>query len=152
MMDRKTGRSRGFGFVYVARETAGEALERMHGKILDGRKISVTRAVPEQHTMPGTPANLLASGRGIRTSAPGMRMHGRPNDGCPGDGRPSDGRPGDGRPGDGLLGNGRPGDGRVPQQSWGAGRGRGRADRCAPPFTCLLLNEIVLEWDHCLFQ
>jgi RNA recognition motif-containing protein len=77
MMDRKTGRSRGFGFVFVAREAADEALERMHGKLLDGRKISVTRAVPEQHTMPGTPANLLATGRGIRTGAPGMRMHGR---------------------------------------------------------------------------
>lgn len=68
MIDRKTGRSRGFGFVFLS-ETAStqDAINNMHGAIVDGRKISVTRAVPETQTMPGTPAPLLAAGKGIRS-------------------------------------------------------------------------------------
>lgn len=67
MIDRKTGRSRGFGFVYLDHhEALHDAITDMHGAVLDGRKISVTRAVPETQTMPGTPAPLLAGGKGIR--------------------------------------------------------------------------------------
>jgi hypothetical protein len=67
MIDRKTGRSRGFGFVYLDHHDAlHDAITEMHGAVLDGRKISVTRAVPETQTMPGTPAPLLAAGKGIR--------------------------------------------------------------------------------------
>lgn len=76
MMDRMTGRSRGFGFVFVARDASDEALEAMHGKVLDGRKVSVTKAVPEQHTVPGTPANMLAAGRGLRHGGRGARQGG----------------------------------------------------------------------------
>lgn len=53
MIDRKTGRSRGFGFVYITdRRRCDEAIERMHEAVLEGRKISVTRAVPETQTQP----------------------------------------------------------------------------------------------------
>jgi RNA recognition motif-containing protein len=73
MMDRMTGRSRGFGFVFVARDAADEALDVMHGKVLDGRRVSVTKAVPEQQTVPGTPAGMLAAGRGFRGGGRGGR-------------------------------------------------------------------------------
>ena len=68
MIDRKTGRSRGFGFVFLNENASTQdAINNMHGAIVDGRKISVTRAVPETQTMPGTPAPLLAAGKGIRS-------------------------------------------------------------------------------------
>ncbi|KAJ7295322.1 hypothetical protein O6H91_04G094300 [Diphasiastrum complanatum] len=48
MVNRDTGRSRGFGFVSFADEDAlDEAIERLHGKELDGRLISVTIAKPK---------------------------------------------------------------------------------------------------------
>ncbi|KAJ7537673.1 hypothetical protein O6H91_11G016800 [Diphasiastrum complanatum] len=48
MVNRDTGRSRGFGFVTFADEDAlDEAIDRLHGKELDGRLISVTIAKPK---------------------------------------------------------------------------------------------------------
>lgn len=48
MMDRQTGRSRGFGFVWF-RDKRGldDAIERLHNSELEGRRISVARAVPQ---------------------------------------------------------------------------------------------------------
>ena len=81
MIDRKTGRSRGFGFVYFTdRRACEDAMERMHQTILEGRKVSVTRAVPETQTIPGTPAGMLASGRGIRAVKGRGREPRREND------------------------------------------------------------------------
>ena len=63
-LDRATGRSRGFGFVMFDDEKGLKAaIAAMHGADLDGRKISVTRAIPQNETQPGTPAAALASGR-----------------------------------------------------------------------------------------
>jgi cold-inducible RNA-binding protein len=46
-MDRTTGRSRGFGFVEMADETAAAAaIEQFNGKELDGRTLKVDEARP----------------------------------------------------------------------------------------------------------
>ncbi|MFH1811865.1 MAG: RNA-binding protein [Pseudomonadota bacterium] len=45
VMDRETGRSRGFGFVtYNDDGSANEAMEQMNGTALDGRTIKVNEA------------------------------------------------------------------------------------------------------------
>ena len=47
IMDRETGRSRGYGFVEM--ETGGkEALEELNGHELDGRNLKVNEAHPRQ--------------------------------------------------------------------------------------------------------
>ena len=49
IMDRDTGRSRGFGFVEMAtEEEAQAAIQMWDGKELDGRAISVKEAQPKQ--------------------------------------------------------------------------------------------------------
>lgn len=63
-LDKATGRSRGFGFVMFADEKGlKSAVAAMHQTDLDGRKISVTRAIPQNETVPGTPAAALNAGR-----------------------------------------------------------------------------------------
>ncbi len=44
MVDRETGRSRGFGFVTVATEHMGNAIAEMNGANIDGREIRVNEA------------------------------------------------------------------------------------------------------------
>jgi RNA recognition motif-containing protein len=45
VMDKMTGRSRGFGFVEMAsRDDAKAAIEMWNGRDLDGRKVTVKRA------------------------------------------------------------------------------------------------------------
>ncbi|QQG42443.1 MAG: RNA-binding protein [Candidatus Giovannonibacteria bacterium] len=47
VMDRMTGRSRGFGFVEMASdEEAEKAIEMWNGKELDGRRVTVNEARP----------------------------------------------------------------------------------------------------------
>ncbi len=47
--DRMTGRSRGFGFVEMAENTAAQqAIEQLDGRELDGRAIKVAEARPQQ--------------------------------------------------------------------------------------------------------
>ena len=49
IMDRATGRSRGFGFVEMADDAAGrEAIEKLDGSDLDGRRLTVNEARPRQ--------------------------------------------------------------------------------------------------------
>lgn len=49
MMDRATGRSKGFGFVTFADEaSAAKAIEAMNGQDLEGRQINVAVARPPQ--------------------------------------------------------------------------------------------------------
>lgn len=61
MLDRITQRSRGFGFVHFDnKEDLEEAIEKMHDVDIDGRKISVTRAIPQERIQPGTPAHALS--------------------------------------------------------------------------------------------
>jgi len=47
VMDRETGRSRGFGFVEMADKAAEEAMKDLDGTQLDGRSIAVSKARPK---------------------------------------------------------------------------------------------------------
>jgi RNA recognition motif-containing protein len=54
MMDRMTGRSRGFAFVtYSTPEEAQKAIAAMHGSQLDGRALTVNIARPKEERPPG---------------------------------------------------------------------------------------------------
>jgi len=49
IMDKMTGRSKGFGFVEMATEEgASAAIEMFNGKDLDGRKLTVNEARPKE--------------------------------------------------------------------------------------------------------
>lgn len=48
IMDRESGRSRGFGFVEMPNDTAGaEAISKLNGSTVGGRPITVTEARPK---------------------------------------------------------------------------------------------------------
>jgi cold-inducible RNA-binding protein len=54
MMDRSTGRPRGFGFVTMSTpEEAQKAVEAMNGKSIDGRALTVNIARPREERAPG---------------------------------------------------------------------------------------------------
>jgi cold-inducible RNA-binding protein len=54
MMDRSTGRPRGFGFVTMSTaEEAQKAVEAMNGKSVDGRALTVNIARPREERAPG---------------------------------------------------------------------------------------------------
>jgi len=54
MMDRMTGRPRGFGFVTMGSpEEAQKAIDAMHGKPLDGRNLTVNIARPKEERAGG---------------------------------------------------------------------------------------------------
>jgi cold-inducible RNA-binding protein len=54
MMDRMTGRPRGFGFVTMSTpEEAQKAIDAMHGAQLDGRPLTVNIARPREERAPG---------------------------------------------------------------------------------------------------
>ena len=46
IMDKMTGRSRGFGFVEMDDDAADAAVQGMNGAMLDGRKLTVNEARP----------------------------------------------------------------------------------------------------------
>jgi cold-inducible RNA-binding protein len=49
IMDKMTGRSRGFGFVEMStKEEAYEALSKLNGTEVDGRKLNVNEARPRE--------------------------------------------------------------------------------------------------------
>ncbi len=53
IMDRMTGRSKGFGFVEMAEDAAADAaIEMWNGKELDGRKLTVNEARPMEPRAP----------------------------------------------------------------------------------------------------
>ena len=54
MMDRETGRSKGFGFVEMGSvEAAQAAIRGMHGKTIDGRALVVNEARPREERSGG---------------------------------------------------------------------------------------------------
>ncbi|KAK9787870.1 hypothetical protein WJX73_002025 [Symbiochloris irregularis] len=64
MADKITGRSRGFGFViFESTEDMEAARKELHDSEIDGRKVSVTIAIPQSETAPGTPASHLGTSR-----------------------------------------------------------------------------------------
>jgi len=49
IMDRDTGRSRGFGFVEMSNDAAGnEAISKLNGSMVEGRALSVIVARPKE--------------------------------------------------------------------------------------------------------
>ena len=68
MMDKISRRSRGFGFVWFPDEQSRQAaIDAFHNKELTqgGRTISVSRAIPQSQTAPGTPADKLRRGQTV---------------------------------------------------------------------------------------
>ena len=54
IMDKMTGRSKGFGFVEMStEEEAQKAIDTLNGKELDGRTITVNEARPQAPRAPG---------------------------------------------------------------------------------------------------
>ena len=54
MMDRETGRPRGFGFITMSSaEEAQKAIETMNGKEIDGRELTVNVAKPREERTGG---------------------------------------------------------------------------------------------------
>ena len=54
MMDRATGRPRGFGFVTMSTpEEAQKAIDALNGKEMDGRALTVNVAKPREERTPG---------------------------------------------------------------------------------------------------
>jgi RNA recognition motif-containing protein len=53
IMERETGRSRGFGFVEMPDKAAQEAMKDLEGKQIDGRAISVSQARPKTDNRSG---------------------------------------------------------------------------------------------------
>lgn len=50
VMDRDTGRPRGFGFVEMPDENARAAMTALHGQQVDGRALTVNEAKPRDNT------------------------------------------------------------------------------------------------------
>lgn len=48
IMDRETGRSRGFGFVEMSDEDGKNAIEALNGKELDGKELNISEAKPRE--------------------------------------------------------------------------------------------------------
>ncbi len=66
VMDRETGKSRGFGFVEMADKAAEEAMKDLDGTQLDGRSISVTKARPKTDNRSGGGGGSFSRDRGNR--------------------------------------------------------------------------------------
>src|SRR5947208_12604470 len=65
MMDRATGRPRGFGFITMSSpEEAEKAIAAMNGATLDGRNLTVNEAKPREERAPGGGGRREYSGGG----------------------------------------------------------------------------------------
>ena len=73
MMDRMTGRPRGFGFVTMSTpEEAEKAVQALHGAELDGRPLTVNVARPREERPPGGGGGFRGGGdRGPRRDSRG---------------------------------------------------------------------------------
>lgn len=56
IIDKFSGRSRGFGFVTMdTAESAEAAIQALHGKNVDGRNLTINLAHPREERAPGAP-------------------------------------------------------------------------------------------------
>ncbi len=78
MLDKMTGRSRGFAFVeFSTPEEANKAVEMFHGKDLGGRAMTVNIARPREERPPGDrPRGGYGGGGGYGGSNRGFRERG----------------------------------------------------------------------------
>ena len=53
IMDRETGRSRGFGFVEMEDEAADQAIQALNGQDMGGRSLKVNEAKPREERSGG---------------------------------------------------------------------------------------------------
>jgi RNA recognition motif-containing protein len=61
--DRMSGRSKGFGFVtFATEEAAAAAIQQMHEKDIEGRKIVVNVARPREERRPGGGGGFRSGG------------------------------------------------------------------------------------------
>lgn len=74
MVDRMSGRSRGFAFVTMSTpEEAQRAIEAMNGSALDGRNLTVNIARPREERPPGGGGGSGGRDRGPRRDFGGRR-------------------------------------------------------------------------------
>jgi RNA recognition motif-containing protein len=67
VMDRETGRSRGFGFVEMSEEDGQKAIASLNGQDVEGRRLTVNEARPRQGGGGGAPRSRYGDGpRGPR--------------------------------------------------------------------------------------
>src|SRR5260370_7406508 len=70
MMDRSTGRPRGFGFITMSTpEEAQKAIDALNGKELGGRALTVNLARPREERSDGGGAGRVGYGAGLRSPA-----------------------------------------------------------------------------------
>jgi len=113
MMDRETGRSKGFGFVEMSSDAEAQAaINGMNGQALDGRAIVVNEARPREER-PG----------GFRSGGGGGGGYGGGGGGRSGGGGYGGGSSGGGYGGGGGGGYGGGGGGRGGRGGGGGGRG-----------------------------
>lgn len=68
LMDKMTGRSKGFGFVEMSTEDeAMKAIDMWNGKELEGRKLTVNEARPPEPRAPRGEGSFRGNDRGGRT-------------------------------------------------------------------------------------
>src|SRR5450432_203957 len=122
MMDRDTGRSKGFGFVEMGSDPEAQAaINGMNGQALDGRAIVVNEARPREER----PGGFGGGGGGSRGGFGGGGGSGGGGGGCGGGGRSGGGGGGDGGGGGGGCGGG--GGGRSGGGGGYGGGGGGRS-------------------------
>ena len=72
MMDRDTGRSKGFGFVEMGSESEAQAaIEALNGKSIDGRSLTVNEARPMEARPPRSGGGGGYGGGGDRSGGGG---------------------------------------------------------------------------------
>ena len=76
MMDRETGRPRGFGFVTMSSaEEANKAIEALNGKEVDGRALTVNVAKPREERTDGDGSGRREYGGNSNGYGDGGRNH-----------------------------------------------------------------------------
>jgi RNA recognition motif-containing protein len=98
IMDKETGRSKGYAFVEMATEAdAKAAMEKLNGAPIGGRKMFLSEARPqEKKDAPGLPPSVAAPAPGFVERRSGKDRRVRPGFGAPG--RPSTPSPSAGAP------------------------------------------------------